>query len=646
MELRDRFEMLFEHSVDGVFVMTLDEPITWHGAEDKDALIDYAFDHLRLTSVNRVFCEQLGTTREGLVGTVPRERWTYAVDVWRARMRDLFHHGRTYFTMRAVRTDGRWLDVEGQYICTYDEQGRITGCFGTQRDITEERKLAERLELALGSADIGIWDLDLVTKDLYFNEGFIKRLGYSPTDPAVRSAEFWQARMHPADLPEITRAFGEHSAGAAPLYRFEHRLRSASGEWRWVLSSGRVTTRDKHGNPVRAVGGCLDITDRKLLQERLFHAERLASLGTLAAGVGHEINNPLTYIVLNLTLIERELRHVDMPSSTRTRVQGMLEQARYGTDRVSGIVRDLQALARVPDDGIARVNPATVLERCLVLADHEIRHRARVIRELAPVPAVRGSEGRMVQLFLNLLINAAQAIPDGSAERNWIKVATGEEGGLVVVSISDSGAGIPADAIGRIFDPFYTTKPVGMGIGLGLAICRSIVTALGGEIQVDSTVGHGSTFRVVLPPAGPDDVAQQSAPASSTSNTAPARKRVLVIDDEPMVGQLVGKVLSEHEVVSEISARAALARLRSDPRFDVILCDLMMPDVSGIDFYEQLASIDDALRRRVVFLSGGAFTERAQRFLDSVPNHRLAKPFDVESLTAVLISASDHHPLP
>ncbi len=595
-----------------------------------------------MTSVNRVLCEQLGTPREQLIGTVPRQRWNSDVDIWRARMRRLFEDGRTFFTMRAARPDGRWLDVEGQYVCSYDEQGRITGCFGTQRDITDKRKTAERLELAMESADIGIWDLDLVSQALYFDEQFTLRMGYSLDDERVRDARFWGTCMHASDLHEVRQEFETHLRGDAP-FRVEHRLRAATGEWRWFLSSGRVTTRDDHGRPVRMVGCCVDVTERKLLQERLFLAERMASIGTLAAGVGHEINNPLTYIVLNLTLIERELKTLVLPSASQARLAHMVDQARYGTERVSGIVRDLQALTRVPEQRVGRVELVPVLERCLEIADHQIRHRARVIRELAPVPRVRGSEGRIVQLFLNLLVNAAQAIPIGSADTNWIKVTTRAEKWSAIVEIADSGIGIAPDVMGRIFDPFFTTKQIGEGTGLGLAICRSIVTAMGGEISVDSTPGTGSTFRVVLPAS---ETIELPVVALEPTVTEPPKKRLLVIDDEPLVGQLVAKVLTSHEVTAETSARAALVRLRSGERFDLILCDLIMPEVSGMDFYEQLGQVDPLLRHTVVFLSGGAFTDRAQSFLDSVPNRRLAKPFDVDALNAVLVFPDDHDALP
>jgi PAS domain S-box-containing protein len=637
--LRERFELLFEHSVDGAFFMKLDQPFEWAGTADKEALLDYAFEHLRITNVNGMLCEQLGSSRDELIGSVPRDRWSVDVHVWRGRMRQLFDDGRTYYTMRAPRRDGRWFDVEGQYVCTYDDDQRITGCFGTQRDVTELQKTAERLQLALESASIGTWELDLQRNTLYFDDHFIARMGYSSDNPDIRSGELWGTRIHPSDMPEIMRTLDAHLSGATSEYRVEHRMRAANDEWRWVHSSGRISTRDDDGKPLRMVGASLDITERKLLQERLFLAERMASLGTLAAGVGHEINNPLTYIALNLTLIDRELRSLDLPSSARTRLQHMLEQARYGTERVSGIVRDLQALTRVPDEGLENLDPPTVLERCLEIADHQIRHRAQVIRELAAVPAVRGSEGRMVQLFLNLLVNAAQAHPKGTPETSWIKVATARDAGRVVVTISDNGVGIAPEAIGRIFDPFYTTKQVGEGTGLGLSICRSIVTAAGGEISVDSVPGQGTTVRVVLP-------ATEGEAKPSERKSAPkivAKKRVLVVDDEPMVGQLVSKVLVGHDVVALTSGRAALERLAADAGFDLILCDLMMPEISGMDFYDRCVP---SLRGRIVFLSGGVFTERAQKFLDGVPNRHLSKPFDVDTLTSVLLSVGDHDALP
>jgi CheY-like chemotaxis protein len=202
-----------------------------------------------------------------------------------------------------------------------------------------------------------------------------------------------------------------------------------------------------------------------------------------------------------------------------------------------------------------------------------------------------------------------------------------------VVEVHDTGCGIPRENLAGIFDPFFTTKDVEEGTGLGLSICHAIVTGLGGRITVDSEVGRGSIFRVALPPAG----LRREEPESPSVDTASHRRgRVLVVDDEVAVGTAMGRVLQrEHTVVIEADAREALARLAHED-FDVIFCDLMMPAMSGVEFYETLARSNPAAARRVVFMTGGAFTARSTNFLESVANVSIAKPFDVGTLKAVI----------
>jgi PAS domain S-box-containing protein len=634
-----RFDMLFSQHVDGVFFMMFDEPIDWeHG--DHEALLDYAFDHLRLTALNEAMCRQYGARRERLIGSTPRERWAHDAAAWREHMRQLYNQGSVHHTVAAPMCDGRIRFVEGAYACTYDSLGRITGHCGTQRDVTEERRTAsalmnsqQRLELALANADIGVWDYDPSTHRILYDRDWFVRLGYDPQTTPYTETAWWATKIHPADYPEFVRSFIAHMRGEAPFHRVEHRVRAANGDWLWFLTSGKVTARAADGQPLRMVGTSIDITQRKLLQERLAASERMASIGTLAAGVGHEINNPLTYIMLNLELLDREIQS---GGQRLDKMRTMIEQTRYGTERVRSVVRDLQSLTRAPEDRTSRIDVTGTIERCLEIAHHQIKHRATVLRELSPIPAVLGNEGRMVQLFLNLIVNAAQAIPEGDAEHNHIRISTFTAAhNRAVIEITDTGSGIPANLVSRIFDPFFTTKAVGEGTGLGLAICRTIVVSMNGDIEVDTDpVGHGTTFRVSLPAAPPAD-----APAAPTPMPTTARRaHVLVIDDEPHVGMLLARVLPEHSITAEISARSALHRLRSGERFDHILCDLMMPDLTGMDFYDALADIDPSLQPKVVFISAGAFTDRARQFLATVKNRRLDKPFDVAELAAVLSS--------
>jgi CheY-like chemotaxis protein/anti-sigma regulatory factor (Ser/Thr protein kinase) len=294
-------------------------------------------------------------------------------------------------------------------------------------------------------------------------------------------------------------------------------------------------------------------------------------------------------------------------------------------------VRDLQTLTRVSDEGEVPVDVNQVLSRCFEIASHQLRFRARLVRDLQPVPPIRASEHRIGQLFLNLIVYAAQAIPEGAADSNEIRVSTSVHGdGRVCIEISDTGTGIPQELIGRIFDPFFTTKPVGEGSGIGLSICRSIVASIGGEITVESNKGRGTLFRVLVPP-GTEQVTRTLMPPMPRELAS--RLRVLVIDDEPLIGSVIKSLLAGHTVVAEVAAPKALERLQRGETYDWILCDLMMPEMTGMDLYE---SLQPEIRERVIFISGGAFTDRARDFLQRVPNRRLFKPFNVETLVAAL----------
>jgi signal transduction histidine kinase len=251
-----------------------------------------------------------------------------------------------------------------------------------------------------------------------------------------------------------------------------------------------------------------DITERKAVQARLRSVERMASLGTLAASVAHEINNPLSYLTSNLRYIDDELRAMALASESMAGPRGQevlqaLQETLTGSNRVSEIVRDLKTFSRGDEEHRGPVNLHAVLELCTNMARSEIRHRARLVKEYGEPPLVNASETRLGQVFLNLLVNAAQAIPEGAdVKANEVRVTTSrDEAGWAVVVVKDTGAGIAPEHLSRLFDPFFTTKPAGVGTGLGLSICHGIITGLGGRITVESEQGRGTLFRVSLPPA-------------------------------------------------------------------------------------------------------------------------------------------------
>ena len=305
-----------------------------------------------------------------------------------------------------------------------------------------------------------------------------------------------------------------------------------------------------------------------------------------------------------------------------------LTQAREGASRICQTTRDLKVFSRGETERRDPVDLRRTLESCINMARNEIRHRARLVKDFGPTPLILANEGRLAQVFLNLLLNAAQAIPDGDAETNEIHVTTRETNGCATVEISDTGTGIAPEHLGRLFEPFFTTKPIGVGTGLGLSICHGIVRNLGGTIEVQSQQGVGSLFRVTLP------VREIVADAAITTRPplSVGRTRVLVIDDEPMVLTAITRALSGHDVVPLQDAREALPLLVRDAAFDLILCDLMMPNLSGIELHDMMGTVAPRLRCRVVFLTGGAFTQRAREFLDQVPNRYLEKPFDPDDL--------------
>jgi PAS domain S-box-containing protein len=582
--------------------------------------------HGLITEVSDMWLSKLGYTWDEVIGHPSVEFLTdesarYARDVV---LPEFFATGRCEVEYEMRHKDGSILPVRLHGVAVRSESGAFERSIAVIEDLTERRAL----ELAMVGSGIASWEVDVPRRTVTFSHRWLERFGY--TDSTVtRDWAWWASSVHPDDVRKTQAAFQDCLKGGTPIFRAEYRMRSVAGTWAWILSSGKITAHDAAGRPLQVIGICVDITERKELDERLLASERLVALGTLAAGVGHEINNPLTFITLNLTLVEREIAAVERGDVAGAgRIRGLLEQLRDGAERVGAIVRDLKSLSRPVDQEVADIDPNVIVERCLQIADHQIRHRARVIRDLGSIPRVHSNDGRMVQMLLNLIVNAAQAIPDGAADRHWIRVATfTAPDGRAVLEVSDNGAGISEQDVQHIFEPFFTTKATEAGTGLGLAISRDIAAKLGGEIIVESALGRGTTLRVLLPAS---HTAEQGFKASPVPVPG---LRVLVIDDEPSLGPLVAAVLDDCNVTADTSARNALARLRSGETFDRILCDVMMPDLSGMDFYEQLPP---ALRSRVVFISGGAFTERSRRFLDTVANRKLDKPFSVEQLLAVL----------
>jgi signal transduction histidine kinase len=380
-----------------------------------------------------------------------------------------------------------------------------------------------------------------------------------------------------------------------------------------------------------------DITERKQMEAQLIESDRLAAIGLLAGGIGHEINNPLAWVMTHLRTVQAEvaaLAHDGDPMLVRWSAQ--LSEAMQGSDRIRQIVRDLAFFTRSPENDSAPVDLRRTLDWAAEMAVSELRHRARLTKQYRDAPEVAAPEARLGQVFLNLLINAAQSIVEGDIGANEVRIELStDENGRARVDIVDTGGGVAPQHLPRLFDPFFTTKPRGAGTGLGLSVSRQIVHSLSGSLEVVSAQAGHTCFRVTLPAALAGSAGAKPAAALASKLQRPMR--VLVIDDQPSF--LVSLRLAMRGLVElheECSAREALARLRSAERFDAVLCDLMMPDLSGIDFHEHVFRDLPHMLPKIIYMTGGAFTERARQFLLAVPNPRIEKPFLPEQLEDLL----------
>jgi PAS domain S-box-containing protein len=511
-----------------------------------------------------------------------------------------------------------------------DESGLTTAHGESEGDQARAlRESEERYRTLVEQASDGIFLADADRRLVDANTAAEKLTGYTReellgmTVPELFDPE--ELRLRPLELRSLP-------PGQAIVR--ERRLLRKDGAHLDVEISAKLLTDGREQAFMR------DVTERKALQVKLVLAERMASLGRLAAGVGHEVNNPLAYVMLNLELASDVLARLP-PGRERDELSRALDSAREGSERVRRIVRSLASLGREDDEPLAPVNVHHALDAALRILEGRYRHRARPIREYAATRLVLASEFRLGQVFVNLIANAADAIAEGDVENNSIRLTTADAtDGRVTVDVADTGCGIDPAIVDRMFEPFFTTKPVGAGSGLGLSICHGIVTAFGGELALLHTAPGGSVFRVAIPAA---QAKHPSAAPRAEERGAPERApRVLVVDDEPAVGQIIARALESYEVT--VTGGGAEARALCDrERFDVILCDVTMPEFDGIDLWESLRAAGHGLERRMAFMTGGAHAPRARDFLSRVPNRTIEKPFGLASLEELVQAVLGDH---
>jgi PAS domain S-box-containing protein len=360
-------------------------------------------------------------------------------------------------------------------------------------------------------------------------------------------------------------------------------------------------------------------------QHQLLHSARLAAIGQMAAGVAHEINNPLQCILMGLEELDQDEPAGDAAVGLHEAVADMRE----AVCRIRSLTRSLLPFARSERDGPESADVDELVRGCARMMQNEIRHTAQLELSLKVRRRLTCFPMRISQLLTNLVTNAVQAMEEGALDGNQLTVATREVPGALEIRVRDTGSGMSDDVRRKAFEPFFTTKPAGVGAGLGLALCADIVQTHAGTIAITSQEGRGTCLVVRLPYQN----GLSSQEATEEKAAAIGSGRLLLIDDDPIVLRSLARNLKRRYcVVTAHGGKKGVEILANDRAFDVVVCDLMMPGLDGPGVYSEIAAIAPDLPGRVIFCSGGVFSERVREFLASVKNPIVGKPASLDQL--------------
>jgi PAS domain S-box-containing protein len=526
------------------------------------------------------------------------------------------------------------------------KDGQMVALSGVIQDVTERRQVEDALRRR-----------DEILS--YISNELPAALYQCRLDP---DGELWMDYMSPgrmSDLPTVdpgqpilmrevfSHAMAEdrirlrrsilQSAQTLSPWEDEFRLLDSRGEIHWML--GRSTPARFDDGTIVWYGVVSDITARKRLEEQLHRADRLASIGTLAAGIAHEINNPLAFVLSNLEFAREEAAYLHAQARQADDqviledIGQTLETAYEGASRIGAIVQGLMGFARDDAADNTAVDLREVIGAALRIVHNELRKRVELVLDIDYPYLARGNEGQICQVLINLLLNAVQAIPEDRREGNTICVRLREQAPMVVIEIADTGVGIHEETRKRLFDPFFSTKPIGEGTGLGLYVCHNLMDAMEGHLEIESTPGKGTLVRVFLPAGEPAHREVPSVLSSLADESVGRKTRVLVVDDEPELVEAITRSLrSEHDVLGFESPMAALAAVTGGKRFDAVLLDVLMPQMDGVELFEHLMIEQPELKGHIGFLSGGVFDHATHPWPDSIQPPCLTKPFRIQEL--------------
>lgn len=544
------------------------------------------------------------------------------------------------------RPDGARVNVCAFGVPVFDAQREITHVIVAFYDVTKEKQveaardsMEARLALAVNHAPIVVWAADKEGVVTLSEGAGLASMGVV-SGQLVGQSLFELYRDHPT-IPGYIR-------------------RGLAGESLWYTVEVPGAIYDTYLTPLRDAGGELvgvaalsnDVTELRKLQAAAIQNDRVIAVGTLAASVAHEINNPLTYLLAHFQMTERDFESLEKTLASvtgpagddaRSMVQSLrshLAPLRIAAERIARITRQLKTFSRSQGERVEPVDLRNVVRSVLQLVGKDLEARARVSLGLEEASVV-ADEARLVQVVLNLVVNAMHAVESPKRSDAEIVIRTCTAGERVTLEVEDSGGGVPASERERIFDPFFSTKEIGEGTGLGLFVCRNIARGFGGDITVEDRALGGARFRLSLPARSAPQPPVTPTGEKAAQNGASRRGRILLVDDEPLLEQALSDTLRHagHEVMSVRSGAKALELLLSPEPFDLVYCDLMMRGMTGMDLAGTLRERAPNRLPRIIFMSGGAFTQEARDFLEAHRDQSVDKPFDIVSETRVRLQA-------
>jgi PAS domain S-box-containing protein len=507
----------------------------------------------------------------------------------------------------------RWYRV----VVTPTAEFAPRGALVLNHDLTESRRTEERLrasqerlDLALWGTGLGLWEWQVESGEMNLGNRWLEMLGYEreEIEPQIEKVHML---VHPTDRERMVHAIDAHLVGRTEVYQDEHRIQCKDGSWKWVLDRGLVVERTASGEPVRASGITLDITDRKALEARLNQANKMEAVGRLAGGVAHDFNNLLTAINGYADLVLSQLETDDPTVSHIRAIKRSGERAASLTSRLLAFSRRQILQPRILDLNRVVRNIRKLLQPMI---GEDINLIQQLDSELRPVKA---DLGQMEQVIMNLAVNARDAMPDGgdlTLETRNVEVSPEEAarlpgfrpGSYVMLAVSDTGSGMDEKTKLRVFEPFFTTKPAGQGTGLGLSMVYGIVKQSDGYTDIISGPGEGTSVKIFLPPVAAGSAMELISPEEEPVREVPeGSESVLLCEDEGAVRQLVRAVLKDkgYDVVEAGSAEEAIELFEESPKsFDLLVTDVVLPGMNGDELARNLQRRLENLK--VLLISG------------------------------------------